>query len=117
MLYATAGILYGVLSITLDPSGRKQLASFLVVAIVAISIAHSILGHIKTFRACFGLMVLSIFGQLVFLVLKKVEDSKMKRDCAYLIFFGAGKCITLSVLLFLLNILSDFFEWLWTLER
>jgi len=90
MLYATAGILYGALSITLVGSAKQSLAIILTVTITAVSFAHAMLGHVTAFRLCFLMMVLSVFGQLLYLVSSKVPDPKVRKEGTLLALFGAG---------------------------
>lgn len=90
MLYATAGILYGALSITLTSSVRKSLAVLLTTLIIAISIAHALLGHVTAFRLTFLTLLLCVIGQLSWLVSTKVPDAQVRRDGKLLTGYGAS---------------------------
>jgi hypothetical protein len=91
MLYCTAAILYGALSITLGKATRNSLATVLSGIIIAVSIAHFFIGDVKTFRRTFLAMLLSVFFQCVWLLSARVPDAKVKREAQYLALYGTGK--------------------------
>jgi hypothetical protein len=91
MLYCTAAILYGALSITLGKATRNSLATFLTGVIIAVSIAHFFIGDVKTFRRTFLAMLLSVLFQCVWLLSARVPDAKVKREAQYLALYGTGK--------------------------
>ena len=90
MLYATAGILYGALSITLRSGARKWLAALLFSLTALASGTHCFLGHVKAFRLCWLFMILSFFGQCVWLLSTKVLDAKVKKLVVSLALHGSG---------------------------
>ncbi|KAG9241676.1 ceramidase [Calycina marina] len=90
MLYATAGILYGTLSITLGASARKSLAILMPFFITGVSIAHACLGNVTLFRMTFLSLILSVLGWLTYLVNFRVPDAKVRKDAACLTGYGAG---------------------------
>jgi hypothetical protein len=95
MLYCTAAILYGALSITLGRGVRNTVATILAGIIVAVSIAHFFIGDVKTFRRTFLGMLISVFGQCFWLLSARVPDAKVKREAQYLALYGTGKDILL----------------------
>jgi hypothetical protein len=90
MLYATAAILYGALSVTLGKTARTSVAILLLGLVVSASIAHCFMGDVKSFRRCFLSMVLSVFGQCVWLLSNVVSDAKVKKDVQLLALYGTG---------------------------
>jgi uncharacterized membrane protein len=96
MLYATAGMLYGSISITLSQPLKKALAVFLTVGIFAVSVGHALLGHVSAFRTTFVCMVLIVTGQLIYLVSTKLPDPKIKQEGKYLALYGTGGLFAFS---------------------
>jgi hypothetical protein len=96
MLYCTAAILYGALSITFGKATRNSLATVLSGIIIGVSIAHFFIGDVKTFRRTFLAMLLSVFFQCVWLSSARVLDAKVKREAQYLALYGTGTLIFLS---------------------
>jgi hypothetical protein len=90
MLYTTAAILYGALSITLGSTTRNSLSIVLLGIIVAVSIAHCFLGDVKSFRISFLIMVLSVFLRCLWLLSVRVPDKQVKKDVKYLALCGSG---------------------------
>ena len=97
MLYCTAAILYGALSITLGKATRNSLATFLSGVIIAVSIAHFFIGDVKTFRRTFLAMLLSVLFQCIWLLSARVPDARVKREAQYLALYGTGK-LTINML-------------------
>lgn len=91
MLYCTAAILYGALSITLSKATRNSLATVLSGIIIAVSIAHFFIGDVRAFRLTFLAMLLSVLFQCVWLLSARVPDVKVKREAQYLAAYGTGK--------------------------
>lgn len=96
MLYCTAAILYGALSITLGNATRKWLAALLSGIIIAFSIAHFVIGDLKTFRRTFLAMLLSVLSQCIWLLSARVPDVKVKREAQDLALYGTGKIIFIT---------------------
>jgi hypothetical protein len=90
MLYATTAILYGALSISLGRTARNFLSILLLGIIVAVSVAHCYMGNVRAFRLTFLAMLLSVFGQCVWLLLAKVSDVKVLRQTRDLALYGTG---------------------------
>ncbi|EKD12772.1 uncharacterized protein L3040_006925 [Drepanopeziza brunnea f. sp. 'multigermtubi'] len=88
MLYATAAILYGSLSITMGSTSRKSLATFLTGVIIAASIAHFIICDVQTFRRTFLVMLFTNLGQCIWLFSSRVPDVGVKRAARCLALYG-----------------------------
>lgn len=88
MLYATAGILYGALSITLGSSVRRTVAALLTAGVIALSIAHTFLGNVTVFRLTWLAMLLTVTSQLIYLVSAKVPDKKVASEVKLLATYG-----------------------------
>lgn len=106
MLYATAAILYGALSITLGKATRNSLATLLTGIIIAVSIAHFFIGDIKTFRRTFLAMLLSVLFQCIWLLSARVPDAKVKREAGYLALYGTGETFFFLVLVSILVLIN-----------
>jgi hypothetical protein len=94
MLYCTAAILYGALSITLNKTARTSLAISLSGVILVVSITHFFIGDVETFRRTFLVMLLSVFFQCVWLLSARVPDAKVRRQSQYLALYGTGKLLS-----------------------
>lgn len=90
MLFATAAILYGALSIGIKGKARTFVAVLLSTLVVAIAAVHSIWGNVKAFRLCFLTMVLSVFIQCVFTLPAKVPAADVRRNARNLALYGSG---------------------------
>lgn len=93
MLYATAAIMYGAMSITLGRTTRNSLATLVTGIIIAVSIAHFYINDVKTFRRTFLAMLLSVLFQCIWLLSARVPDAKVKRAAQYLALYGTGKIV------------------------
>lgn len=92
MMYATAAILYAAMSITLGPETRRFLGGSVGFIAIASSLVHYRLNHTPGFQTLFGLMVVTVFSQCVWLLNFKVKNLDAVKDMKHLALYGAGRC-------------------------
>jgi dihydroceramidase len=92
MMYATAAILYAVLSVTLGPETHHFLGGLVAGIAIAASLVHYRLNHTPGFQTLFGLMVFTVFSQCVWLLNFKVKSPDAVKDMKHLALYGAGRC-------------------------
>lgn len=90
MLFATAAILFGVLSITFTGKVQTLLAVLISAVIIAIGIAHCYYGDVTAFRIWFLFMIQFIFTQCLFILPAKVRVISIRRNARHLILYGSG---------------------------
>lgn len=88
MMYATASILYAALSVTLGSDARIVLAIFVACVAFTASLMHYSLDYTPGFQMVFGLMILTVFCQCVWLVSNKV-NGRAAKDMKRLAVYGA----------------------------
>jgi dihydroceramidase len=91
MLYATATILYGALSVTLGRTSRRMLAFFLSGVVVPFSITYCFTGDIKAFLIYFLVMVLMVSFQCGWLLLTSNFERKSNEEMTNLAGYGTGE--------------------------